>query len=477
MPTPGSWTPEDTGHTTEHNRIYNEGVFYAEQATPSLDVGKFLQIVGSDPIRVEGLDIDYQPAGDYLEAAALETVNHIPIVRTHETIPLDKNFLGWGAFAQGNILYFESNDGFVMIDVSDPDWPVVLSDAGEGIITVPKDLMYNAAAYGEYVFLQDYQNEFWVINNSDPENPTIAAGPLPYEIGDGGTNFDGMAGYCMEIEYPLLFLSGAGSVGAAVTVYNISDPANPVLVDTVWFNTGDSWEPPMFYLNSARRDGDTVRLVAGQGGGNDPDTFRVISCSAPYTSVSVQTLSVTAAGLPRGTTWIDSKTVALTQGGTSANLLIWDVEDDVQIGSLAFSAQTNIGRQPLNLFYKDGHVYFNGDNFYYAITVVNVVDRENPKRVGAYTSSGGTQQMWATIKDGRLITYRSGSSVGGDLGAFVVWGSEPLTASQLGAQPAGNYQAVGDYVESTDITNIVVVDNGMMPATPDSFTLYLEREV
>lgn len=81
MSTPGSWASQEITdrvasqeHTDEHNRLYNEGLFYAEQATPSLDVGKFLQIVGSDPIRVEGLDIDYQPAGDYVESTDITNI-------------------------------------------------------------------------------------------------------------------------------------------------------------------------------------------------------------------------------------------------------------------------------------------------------------------------------------------------------------------------------------------------------------------
>lgn len=46
----------------------------------------------------------------------------------------------------------------------------------------------------------------------------------------------------------------------------------------------------------------------------------------------------------------------------------------------------------------------------------------------------------------------------------------------LTAGDSGSYAPPGDYVESTDVTDIVVVDFGMLPGTPDANTLYFERE-
>lgn len=56
MGTPGSWTPPNSGHTDEHNRLYNEGVFHSDSATPSVLPGKLLKVVGTDPVTVEGTE-------------------------------------------------------------------------------------------------------------------------------------------------------------------------------------------------------------------------------------------------------------------------------------------------------------------------------------------------------------------------------------------------------------------------------------
>lgn len=56
MPTPGAWTPSDPGHTDEHNRLYNEGLFYDNGATPSISTGNLLKISSLEPAMVEGVN-------------------------------------------------------------------------------------------------------------------------------------------------------------------------------------------------------------------------------------------------------------------------------------------------------------------------------------------------------------------------------------------------------------------------------------
>lgn len=388
-------------------------------------------------------------------AASESQVGPVPIIKSGDNLEVPSL---WGGAQQGNLIYqTDGNLGMQILDVADPDYPKVI---GSGEFSAVASWAKSIAVNDNYAFVIEDNGLMWVMDCSDPSNLTEFMGPITTNLGDGGVQDNTAAGNAV-VEYPLLFISGSGNGGAMVKIYDISDPASLSLIDTITFPDDNSnWEPPVMWLHSATSDGDTIKLITGNDGGSEADTWKVISSTAPYSSITETTLSVPAGGPPMGAAWIDNATVALTQGSNSAHLRLWDVSTDSEISNLAFTAQTNLGREPRHLLYQDGHVYFNGDNFNYGVTVVNIRDRANPVRVGAYVSSiSGTQIVWPFLKGGRLITYRSAST-----GAYAVWGGQALTAANLNA------------VTSLDATNIVVVDNGMMPATPDPLTIYLERE-
>lgn len=414
----------------------------------------------------------YAPTGERMKhiedgikgASDEAVVAAVPIIKSGENLEI--SWL-WGGAQQGNLIYqADGGSGMQILDVTDPDYPKVI---GSGEFSAVASWTKSIAVYDNYAYVIEDNGLMWIMDCTDPSNLTEIAGPITTDLGDGGVQGNTAAGNAVA-EYPILFISGSGDGGAMVKVYNILDPTSPSLIDTITFPDDNSnWEPPVMWLHSATSDGDTIKLITGNDGGSEGNLYKVISCPLgdawdPYVTVTERALpwQADAGGPIAGTAWVDNTTVVLTMGagGGGGTLRLWDLSTDSEIASLVFFAETNYGRQPRHVLYQDGHVYLNGDYLNYGVTVFNIRDRENPRRVGAYVSSiSGTQIVWPFLKGGRLITYRSGST-----GAYAVWGGQALTAANLNA------------VTSLDATNIVVVDNGMMPATPDPLTIYLERE-
>ncbi|RLE69075.1 MAG: hypothetical protein DRJ45_07100, partial [Thermoprotei archaeon] len=129
-------------------------------------------------------------------------------------------------YVEGNYLYTGDNNNYLyIIDISDPTNPTVVS-------TWP-----NPGGYGEapssfakkdnYVFVVRYYYGFYVIDVSDPANPV--------EVAEVGMEYANPAANDIKVFGDYLFVSTRYE---GFRIYNISDPTNPSLVTTFSFPVG-----------------------------------------------------------------------------------------------------------------------------------------------------------------------------------------------------------------------------------------------
>ncbi|MCW3134979.1 MAG: DNRLRE domain-containing protein [Methanophagales archaeon] len=131
----------------------------------------------------------------------------------------------WRLYVEGNYLYTgDDNNYLYIIDISDPTNPTVISTWPNpgGYIEGPSSF----AKKDNHVFVVRYHYGFYVIDVSDPANPVKVA----EVIGMNNPNANDI-----KILGDYLFISTRYE---GFRIYNISDPTNPSLVTTFWFSVG-----------------------------------------------------------------------------------------------------------------------------------------------------------------------------------------------------------------------------------------------
>jgi hypothetical protein len=382
-----------------------------------------------------------------------------------------------------DLVYLGSGGAILILDVSDPAAPQLLTD-GMHTGGHVRDLRYVAA--DKRLYVADWRTglEIWDVN--DPQNPVLLSSMPVYYI---GTNSDQPTDE-LVVTGDYLYINANE---ARVHAFNISDPANPV-------DLGVQAGPYWYY--TYERDTDAVATadgsvyVGGSGivkyrilgngtlekvGENDyADGATCIVARDPYAYAGVsQSLGVLDADAP-GLTVVGSVPVSeslrdlalagnYVVGVNRTGLMVFDVSTPVQpqqIGSLTL---------------PDGYrVRLDGDIAYVSsdgagLQVVDISDAHNPVLIGSFDTMGSTDAVTVVgdyaylgqSTDGLVVTDVSnpnavqlvGQAEGGAAGESLLIGDHLYVSDwYTPALRVFDVSDVSDTVEVGSLPDFVAVD-------------------
>lgn len=134
---------------------------------------------------------------------------------------------GGRAVAQGNVVYRTASPGLKILDISDPHIPLVLSELEMAEDTIAKPV----AAYASQIYVAHAQVGIISIDAGDPVNP-IVSDLIPTQRATRGLLQDGE------------FLYGVAGING-FSVYDLSTPATPLLLGSVFTTSDTAWRPAM----------------------------------------------------------------------------------------------------------------------------------------------------------------------------------------------------------------------------------------
>ena len=218
-------------------RVYN----ISEPTNPTLIV-----IDRSFNSYAEGIFIHQLPYGTYVfEVGSSDGLGIINVtdIQNPELVSIMPIPLGDSVEAKGNYMYIGShNNGVWVVNVSDPSNPHevvwIQVDGRNHGLTIDGDYLYGTGCWGR----------IWIVNISNPEDPIIE---LPYSSINADHNPIVVDDY--------LYVQTYDAYGEYVTIYDVSDKKNPVLVYQEDLGFG-SWIQPL------DRYGDNYLIWGGSNG-------------------------------------------------------------------------------------------------------------------------------------------------------------------------------------------------------------------
>jgi hypothetical protein len=151
---------------------------------------------------------------------------------------------------RGNLAYTGCDDEgfFDILDISDATHPEELSR-----VSLSGYHIWDIEVEGDYAYLASYSGGFTIIDIADSLAPTVV-----------WNSSDIIEAFCIDIEGNLAYVTCSGNVG--LRTYDISNPANPVLIDQYYSHDG-------IYINAAIVRGNYGFLALSKMG------FRIIDLS------------------------------------------------------------------------------------------------------------------------------------------------------------------------------------------------------
>ena len=164
---------------------------------------------------------------------------------------------GKGIWVANNYAYLaDYQSGVKIIDVHDPANPIYLATVETSGLAIA------VCAGGNYIFVANASNDLQIINVTDPANPVIAN---PYHT------FDSIVD--VYFENNLVFAVVDGASACFLLIIDVSDPVNPVRLDNYH---------PGGFVRDIEVSGDTLYLA-----GDENLYFRIIDISDPTVPASI----------------------------------------------------------------------------------------------------------------------------------------------------------------------------------------------